>query len=58
MVKYEKTTIEADIRWSGNTLYGKFDNNIFGCKLETVKPDIPENKYDMDKIRANAGIVD
>ena len=52
------TTIEADIRWSGNTLYGKFDNNIFGCKLETVKPDIPENKYDMDKIRANAGIVD
>lgn len=58
VVKYEKTTIEADIRWSGNTLYGKFDNNIFGCKLETVKPDIPENKYDMDKIRANAGIVD
>lgn len=58
VVKYEKTTIEADITWSGNTLYGKFNNNIFGCKLETVKPDIPVNKYDMEMIKTNVGVKD
>lgn len=58
VVQYEKATIEGDITWSGNILYGKFGNNIFGCKLESDKPDIPANKYDMEKIRANAGIVD